>query len=278
MAITVGKLLCRGDDVYIEHGRLVIRPASGKPIPQPWFQDHSPILIKEVLTNLRIKAYEYCSYTTGHYGSRKLPGLTLQFQNAVTGESAYAIFNAELTRRRNTEAGIKGAPLPSGHFRVGKRSHFYRFWQSTGIPEPKRLAAFHDYMGNLRGILFTAHETEGLQSRLDAGSLKTLSVPSLDVRKEFLPDSLRTIAKQMPDKILTRLPDKGDSQALAARGFQPKATTCSEYHGKAVFSGDGKEVSSSLSLSPKRPEEQTIDEWLADYCSQSDYTQTTRFH
>lgn len=219
-----------------------------------------------------------CSYTTGHYGSRKMPGITLQFQSAVTDENTYAIFNAELTRSRSTEAGKKGAPLPAGHFRVGKRSHFYRFWQSTGLPEPKRLAALHDYMGNLRGILFTADVTEGHQNRLDAGSLLPLSVPASDVLRAFLPDSLRTVPGQVPDNIQTRVPDKDAAQALAVRGFQPKATTCHGDYGKAVISEHGNKENSSSSLSPRRPEEQSIEEWLADYSSPDDYTQATRLH
>lgn len=278
MTVVIRKLLSRGDKIGIELGRLFIRPISGMPVPTNWFDEHSPALIREVLTTLGVKAYEYCSYTTGHYGSRKLPGLTLQFQSAVTDEGTYAIFNAELTRSRSTEAGKKGAPLPAGHFRVGKRSHFYRFWQSTGLPEPKRLAALHDYMGNLRGILFMADRTEGHQNRLDAGSLQPLSVPALDVRRAFLPDSLRTVPGQVPGNIQTRFPDKDAAQALAARGLQPKATTCHGGYGKAVISEHGNKENSSSSLSPKRPEEQTTEEWLADYSSPDDYTQATRLH
>lgn len=278
MVISVGKLLSRGDEICIERGRLVIHPISGMPVPPDWYQAHSPALIREILTTLGIKAFEYCSYTTGYYGPRKLPGLALQFQSALTGESVYAIFNADLTRRRNTTAGMKGALLPAGHFRIGKRSHFYRFWQSTGIPEPKRLAAFHDYMGNLRGILFTADTTHGHKNRLTAGSLQTLSVPALDVRKAFLPDNLRTVARQMPDNIPTRFPDKDDAQTHAVRGFQPKATTCNENYGKAVISEHGNKENSPISPPKKKPAEQTTEEWLDDYFKPDDFTQVTRLH
>ncbi len=274
----VRKLLSRGDEIGIERGQLVIRPISGMPVPSDWLQDHSQALVKEVLITLGVEAYEYHSYTTGHYGSRKMPGITLQFQSAVTDENTYAIFNAELTRSRSTEAGKKGAPLPAGHFRVGKRSHFYRFWQSTGLPEPKRLAALHDYMGNLRGILFAADRTDGHQNRLNAGSLQPLSVSALDVRRAFLPDNLRTVPGQVPDNIQTRVPDKNSDQAFAVRGFQRKTTTCHGDHGKAVISGCGNKEYSSPALSTRRPEEQSTEEWLADYCSPDAYTQSTRIH
>lgn len=270
MTVVIRKLLSRGDEICVERGRLVIRPVSGMPVPPDWFQEHSPAILREVLTTLGVEAYEYCRYTTGHYGLRKRPGLTLQFQSAITHEEAYAIFNVELTRSRSTGAGKRGAPLPTGHFRVGKRSHLYRFWRSTGLPEPKRLAALHDYMGNLRGIVFTAGRVESRKNRMSAGSLQPLSVSVLEVRRSFLPDNLRTTRGQTPDNIQTRVPDKDSAQALAVRGLQPKPITCYGDHGTAVISERGGKRGGSSPLSYKRPQDQTNDEWLADYSSPSD--------
>lgn len=267
MTISIRKLLSRGDEVCIERGQLVIRPASGKPVPPEWFQAHSKALIQEVLTTLGIEAYAYSGHTTGHYGPRKLPGLTLQLLSAVTHESAYAIFNVELTRRRTTRAGKQGDPLPPGHFRVGKGSHLYRFWQVTGRPEPKRLAALHDYLGNLAGILLTADRAEGHKDRMKTDSLRPLSVSGLEVRRAFLPDNTRTRPGQAPDNSRTRLPDKDSAQALAARGFQPDPTTCEESHGKTVISEHGYTGAGASPVRRKRPEEQTCEEWLADYSS-----------
>lgn len=203
MVIGIRQLLSRGDEVGIERGRLVIRPASGRLVPLDWLQAHSPALIREILTAIGIDAYEYSSHTTGRYGPRKWSGITLQFSSSVTHSDAHAFFNVELNRLRNTKAGKAGTPLPEGHFRVGEKHDFYRFWEATELPMPKRLASFHDYVGNLRGILFTADITKGHKNRLIASSIHPLSVSVAEVRKAFLPDKCRTTAGQ---ECRTRIP------------------------------------------------------------------------
>lgn len=270
MAITVGKLLCRGDEVCIEHGRLAIRPASGKPIPQDWFQDHAPGLIRQILNGIGIESYEYRDYTTGLYGKGKLPGVNLQFRSVVANSSAYTIFNADLTRSRTTKAGKAGSPLPDGHFRIGELSHFYNFWIETGLAAPKSLTSFHDYMGKLRGILFTAEMTASRQNRLKSGSIRPMSVSAEQVRIAFLPDNLQIKAGQAPDNFRITLPDKDSAQRLDARGFQPKSTTCHENHGKTVISDCEYTGTALLLPQRKRPQEQTNEEWLAELCSPTD--------
>lgn len=258
-------LINRGDAVSIEQGRLAISPASGKSVPEHWLQDHSPVLLREILAALGIEAYEYVSYTTGFYGRIKAPGLTLQLVSTITGVSAYTIFNADLTRDRSTKAGSKGSPLPKGHFRTGKRSNFYRFWHSTQLPLPKRLSSLHDYMGNLRGILLTANKAPGQENRLDAGTIAPLSISTVGIRKAFQPDNSRTVSGQTTDKSQTSMPDKDSTQAYIKTELQESSATCSANYGKAVISTrDNTALTSPTSLH-KRPEEQTTEEWLADY-------------
>jgi hypothetical protein len=268
MAITVGKLLSRGDEVCIEQGSLVIRSASGKPIPPDWFQDNSPGLIREILSTLGIESYEYHDYKTGLYGKGrlKMPGVHLQFRSVVENSSAYTIFNADLTRSRTTKAGKKGSPLPDGHFRVGERWHFYNFWIETGLAVPKSLTSFHDYMGKLRGILFTADMTANRQNRMKCDSILPVSVSAEQVRIAFFPDNLQTKPGQAPDNSRITLPDKDSAQSLEARGFQPKSTTYHESHDKTVISECGNAGTGSLPPRPKEPKDQTMDEWTNDLC------------
>lgn len=270
MVITVGKLLSRGDEVCIEHGRLVIRPASGKPIPQAWFQEHAQGLIREILNGVGIESYEYRDYTTGLYGKGKLPGVNVQFRSVVANCSAYTIFNADLTRSRTTQTGKAGSPLPDGHFRAGELSHFYKFWIEAGLAVPKSLTSFHDYMGKLRSILFTAEMTANRQNRMKSGSIRPVSVSAEQVRAAFAPDNPQTKPGQVPDNFRTAPPDKESAQRLEARGFQPKSTTCHESHGKTVISDCEYTVTTLPPPPRKRPQEQTDEEWLADFCSPTD--------
>jgi hypothetical protein len=259
----VTKLLSRGDTVSIQQGRLIIQPASGKPVPVEWLIESTPDICRAILKASGLDAFEYIGYHSGHYGKHKAPGVTLQLVSVVTGEAAYAIFNADLTRQRTTAKGVAGTALPKGQFRVGERSHFYKFWQSTGLPLPKRLAAFHDYMGNLKGIMFTGTVLDG---RLQAGNISPLGVPAKHVLTTILPDNCHTTPGQLPDKPQTSQPDNETAVSHATQGFQPIQTACVSNHGNTVISKQGNKVSPINSLTPRKtPQDQSVDEWLADY-------------
>ncbi|CAI8880502.1 Integrase [Pseudomonas sp. IT-P258] len=267
MTVTVEKLLARGNEISIEHGQLVIRPSSGMPVPLDWRDKYSPALLREILVTLRMDAYEYGGYSTGLYGTNKAAGVTIQLPSFVGGLDTHAIFNAELNRKLSTKAGKKDTPLPKGHFRIGKRSHLYRFWQSTGLPTPRRMSSFHDYLGNLRGILFTADMTADQNNRLDTGSLRPLYITAVEVRKAFQPDKGRTIDGQLPDNCRTKVPDKDLTTAQTNQGFKGNPTTGTDNHGKTVISTSEYTAVNEPVVSRKSPQEQTDEEWLADYSS-----------
>jgi hypothetical protein len=261
----VTKLLSRGDTVSIEQGRLIIKPVSGKPVPSQWMIKNTPDICRAILNASSLNAFEYVGYHTGHYGKHKAQGVTLQFVSVVTGEAAYAIFNVDLTRQRTTAKGVAGTALPKGQFRIGKRSHFYKFWQSTGLSMPKRLAAFHDYMGNLKGIMFTGTALDG---RLQAGNISPLGVSTKHVYNAIMPDNFHTTAGQLPNKRQTRKPDKEYTPSQTAQGFQPLPTARVSNHGKTVISNQGNKISPINPLTPRKtPQDQSVDEWLADYGS-----------
>jgi hypothetical protein len=259
------KLLSRGDTVSIERGQLVIQPASGKPVPPEWINTNRARLCREALISSGLDAFEYTDYSTGHYGKTRSAGITLRFVSLVNGESVYAVFNADLTRQRNTAAAKAGTLLPRGQFRIGKRSHFYKFWMGTGLPFPRRLSAMHDYMGKLRGVMLTGLLTD---DRINAGSLAPISLTAEQFRKAILPDKFRTISGQLPDNFRTRAPDKENAPAHAVRGLQPISTTCVSNHENKLIRKDEYKTASITDLPiPKPPQDQSVDEWLEAYSS-----------
>lgn len=270
MTTAVEKLLCRGDEVYIEHGRLVIRPASGKPVPQAWYKQNAPTIIREILSTLGIEAYYYHSYKTGYYDKGRLPGVHLHFCGVISGNSAYSIFNAELTRSRSTEAGKAGTALPEGHFRVGKLSHFYKLWIAAGLKPPRRRTAFHDYMGKLGEVLLSAEVTPNHPDRLQSGSFRLQSVSTAQILGAFLPDKPRTTSGQLPDKRRTTIPDKDSEQGLIERGFQRDSTTCRKRYENTVIRNNEYTREAMAPPTHHNPLKQTTDEWLADYGSETD--------
>lgn len=249
----LGRLLGRSDRVAITQGRLSITPATGRPVPSIWLEQHGAALIAEAAHKGNVMALQYVDYSTGSYIvdktiQRRADGVTLQFCCMASGTMLCAIFNASLRRERNTKHGKKGTPLPANHFRVGKRSNFYRFWQSTGLPM-NRTSDFHDYMGNLRGLIYTASIKDG--ERLDTSTLRPLTL--------ILPDKAPTTPRHAPDNAPTRFPYKQTQQMQSARSTQPFPTTGPRNHGNTVIRECG------YTGSPTPPELQTNDEWLSDY-------------
>lgn len=259
------RLLARGDRVSIERGRLAIQPASGKPVPANWQAKHYPALIQQILSATEQDAYLYCSYGTGRYGQQKCEGLTMKLHSVTTRQEFHVFFNAMLTRARTTCTGAEGAPLPKGEFRIGENHQLYHFWQSTDLEMPRRLSAMHDYMGNLRRILFSASLTKSrADNRLDARTLVALNIPASVILQAALPDNTRTTRGQGPDNFRTSAPDKGTAQGQHSRGMQAFSGTCKNIHDKTVISKRDDTVAPLPQLSRKTPQEQSVDEWTAD--------------
>lgn len=249
----------------IELGQLAIQPASGKPVPPEWISTNRARLCREALMSLGLDAFEYTDYSTGHYGKTRSAGITLRFVSLMNGQSVYAVFNADLTRQRNTAKAKAGAPLPKGQFRIGKRSHFYKFWMGTGLPFPRRLSAIHDYMGKLRNVLLTGSLAG---DRVDAGSLVPVSLSAEQFRKAVLPDNSRTRSGQLPDNIRTNVPDKEMATDHEPQGLQTIPTTCASNHeNKLIRKDEYKTFPYTPIDTPKPPQDQTVDEWLEAYSS-----------
>ena len=265
------KLLSQGDQISIEQGQLVIRPKSGKLIPPKWMAENAPTICNQILEAAGVIAFQYEGYTVGCYGKYKAGGLTLQFTQALNREPAYLIFNADLVRDRNTRHGKKGSPLPEGQFRVGKRSAFVQFWESSGLELPRHLASFHDYMGKLKNVVFTGCYHEG--EKLDKKTTQPLSLTHSQIEKTFsvdiFPDNSRIAPGELPDNSRIRMPDRESEENHTQRRFQEDSTTGGVNYGRKVKGSTG-EGSNVIPLStpinnPIRIEDEAVDEWLADY-------------
>lgn len=259
------KLLRRGDAVSIERGQLAIQPASSKPVPAEWMNANAREICRSILVAAGIDAYEYVGHRTGHYGKRRAAGLTLIFASVITGEPAYAIFNVDLARKRTTTGGKAGDPLPAGEFRVGERSHFYKFWASMGLQMPDRMQRFHKCMGKLSSFLLTGSVTN---ERLDVQSIRHVTIAVDQARSAILGHKEGTTKSQGGHKEGTISGHKETATDHELQGFQPNSTTCAENHGNKVIREYGNKISICSPIHTlKPPQEQSVDEWLEAYSS-----------
>jgi hypothetical protein len=261
-------LVSRGDTISIEKGKLIISPASGAKVPSKWLETQQEGLIIAIIEVTKMQAYRYLSYTTGSYGAKRYNGVTLQFESVIGLNSYYFNVNAKLVRTKNTNSGKAGTTLPKGHFRVGKHSALVKFWNRTRLPLPARLAALHDYMGNLKPLYFTA-EQQLPDGRLRKDTVFPLAVNADAVATaiigELVPQNAHTGQVQLPYKPHTKIPYEGLPAAPTQQGLQPNSTTGEKNYG---ISNQGSKVirkPHTYVYNPIDPKSQTTDEWLADY-------------
>lgn len=225
--------------------------------------EHTPEVCRAVLMAAGLDAFEYVGYKTGHYGKHKAPGLTLRFASVITGETVHAIFNVDMTRQRTTVGGKAGDPLPTGQFRVGERSHFYKFWLGTGLQVPDRMQRFHKCMGKLSGILFDGTLNN---DRFEAHTIRPVSLTAEQVRMAVLGHKEGTTWAQLRHKEGTSSGHKETVEGQAMRGFEPIESACAANHESKLIRKHDNKVSPITPIpTPKPPQEQTVDEWLADY-------------
>jgi len=261
----VFKILSKGHDLSIVEGRLDIRSISRKPVPSDWLKKKKDQIIRELAVMLGIDLLVYVDYSTGCFDNR-YPGVNLQFQWILSLEGGYVNFNADLKRARSSESGKKGTPLPKGRFIVGKMNKFLKFWARTGLKLPPRLSSFHDYMGNLKQLIFVADIIDG--EKLDKDSIEPFNISASKVSERFreLTDNIHTTRKQSTYNTQTRFPDKRSSESPNTTDLEKDSATGSFNYG--IRSTGNASIRDNINLSKpskKPPPEQTIDEWRADY-------------
>lgn len=126
-------------------------------------------------------------------------------------------------------------------------------WLSTGIPLPRSNTAFHDCMGKLKSITFTAEVTKG--TRLNAGTLRPM----------IFPDNSLINTRQLPDKNQIITPDKDIPQTFAISGQEQISTACPNNYdiSKQVGEYTSNPIIPMNNTMDKRV--QTNEDWLNDY-------------
>lgn len=261
------KLIAQGDLVYIEKGRLVIKPASGKPVPDLWFVEYEPELISSILLITGSKAYFYQDYSTGNFGEGRYSGVSIRFVDSNTSEIVYCCYGAELKKSRNSKSGDKGKPLRKGRFYPPATGKFVKTWRRLGMEMPRRPSEFHEIMGRLKGGLFSLTVVSGAKVDKDR-------VFALDVPFELVRAGIFGRASTGNQSANVRQP-VGNSSAKsfgnetvggeARHSLEPISTTCDKYPEGSQQEASYQEDEVSFSLN--RPEDQTCEEWINDFDS-----------
>ena len=217
----------------------------------------------------------FIGFSTGRYNRGRQPGVTLSFESEETGQIYYAIFNVDLHRARNTKKYAAGSPLPDNRFRIGRRHELYRFWKRTGLKLPSRLSSLHDYMGNLRSLIFCGFarrdgKLANKTLRVSIGQHNSISDeewhPDSPIASNYerdgntqAPDSSHATSRHLPSNGHTVMPNKECAETPFSSSFANDLSACGF---KYELGQQG-----SRSKDSKAVEDQTNEEWLKDYNS-----------
>jgi hypothetical protein len=259
-------LLQRSDYLAVEYGRIILIPKNkDTQTSDRWLKDNWLKVASEILIVSNQKAFTYQEYTTGLYTQHKAGSLHLTLYSPVTGNTAYAIFNAKLTRERNTRFGDENKPLPKKRFTVKEHSGFTKFWRDMNIPLPRRLSAFHDCMGKLKHRLISAKIDEN--GKAINKTLKPFSITHDElISLVTQADITQTLARQTPNNYQTNIPDKESAQTYCLSAIETISGTCIN-HCEVKVKETKNQVSATIHPlnEHKAPEEQTLEEWDMDY-------------
>lgn len=287
------KLLLKGDEIVIYKGQLIITPGSGKPVPKEWLKKNSRKIMSEISQQIGYSIFTYSYYKTGRYNQGRSPGVMVRFADTLSGEDAFAIFNAELNRQRTTLKGRAGESRPSGHFSIGNRSALYKLWLKTDLDIPRRFSEWHKSMSKLDQIYFEADKSTS--GKLSNKSITPLSVNCRTI-KQLFSDNIETSQGQVSDNLMTRnsgnvwrqkiVTSNGDKKNAARytdKSMESESNCVSEKVRALESAGEISTSASNSVLSnqvmacevvplptnKKVPQEQSVDEWLDDYNSGS---------
>jgi hypothetical protein len=198
-------LLKKGDNLALYKGQLIITPLSGQPVPRDWLTANKTKILSEIAQQLNQSIFSYSYYQTGIYNSGRSPGVMMKFSDLLTGEEAYAVFNATLKYQRATKSKKAGDSLPDRHFHIRDRAAFYNFWMKTGLDIPRRFSEWHKSMSKLQHVYFVAEKRSG--DKLANNPIQPLSLSSAVIQQLF-GDNTATSERQASDNTATRNGDK----------------------------------------------------------------------
>lgn len=263
-------------------------PKDGGNVPSDWLLNNRHKICVEIASRHSETIFSYSHYQTGKFHNGIAAGVMLQFASLENGEDVFAFFNADLTRKRASKYKDKGSPLPKGQFTVGSRSAFNKFWDRTGLDQPRWPSEWYKVIGNLKGLLLVGEI--GSTRKLINSTIKPLSLSSQSINSMFHEKRVRREGEESEKDVrasgesstgerIERRNGEKDFSVYQVNSCMQEDSKCgppkARVHNNAFsLSTDiqnhdqsNQVMTNNVSHIPnkKDPKEQSIEEWLSDY-------------
>lgn len=266
-SIDLADLVSRGDLVAIDDGKLIIKRAGGELIPEIKYEPYLDSLVTQILILTNKEGFTFTGYSTHATTKRSEDMLVLQFDPLTGSKGVYAAFNVSLKSTRKSNRKPAGSKLPDKQFNPPKLGAFVKFWKRSGllIPKGNRYTIFHEYMGNLKRVIYTGDINK---NKFENGSIKPLNVSHEAIANKInallMTGYSRTKHGLLTDKGRTSDTDKEPDESQLDRAFLPISNACAFHHSNKVIRERSNTDSNVVPIDPRL---QSTDEWLAAHDS-----------
>lgn len=298
--VKLNDLINRGDVISVTNGKLIIIPYSSKAVPEKWLKDNSDCLLEQICEVTQQPIYQFTQFKVGRYLSR-YDGLTMSFIDLKLREDYYTIFNVSLNRKK------KHGRLAGKLFNPPAQGLLLRFWSRSNLPKPRRPSELYKKINMMRNYHWQAEVSK--KNKLKTDSLRLANISHQQIL-DGISGGVSTAHERQNSGIIvsfnsgglsgqneeasiggSELPNNHIYQGVERRlptsvnnnGYSKSRMSISTSPNNYVT---GKQDSAVVSLptppaiehykrgNTRRPQDQTVDEWLDDYDSAQQFNKT----
>ena len=291
--VKLNDLINRGDVISITNGKLHITPKSGKPVPSDWLRIHQNTLLSQLSCVIEQPIYQFTQFKVGRYSNR-FDGLTMSFTDLKYNSDYYTIFNVSLDRKKG------GGRLKGKLFNPPTQGLLLKFWSRSNLPKPRRPSELYKKINMMKNYLWQGEVSE--QNKIETQGLRLANITHQQILDGISGGVSAAHERQNSGVIVSSNSGALSGQNIESpiggseltnnhiyQGVESSLTTCVNNHGynkpriststganNHDISKQGSAVVSSPIPLPikqykegntRRPQDQTVDEWLDDYDS-----------
>jgi len=252
----LSKLINRKDNISITNGRLVIEPASGKPIPDDWLEENWFDIVKDaaLLTGRNCFSYQEHKIVKNYFPD---VSIRLEFISLVTGESIPMFFKVHTERAKDSKYGKKGNQLPQGSWRLPSNSGLRTIWP---FPKPRRNSEYCEKIWQFKHLIFDGNITP--KGKLSKDTFKPLEIAMSEItsatRRQLIGNTSATDRQtSRQEKPVTQITE----------GLHPNSTGCDipELKSNKVSEYESNPSPASFSSITEHIQAISNEKWLSEY-------------
>jgi len=269
MGRLVPHILQYGHEVSIKRGRLYVKTAQGNAPNKAWLDFLYSRLLNEISLITGKSLFMYTHFSTGEYSERKISGITLHFEIVGEEYDAWACFNVDLKRQRNSTIQKAGTRRPGKEFKPPPNGSLMKMLYRLGISRPNRLTRTHKSMYKLKGLILIGDIDD--KNKISNSSIELAEVTTEEILANISNFSMRKQETKWAQKRHNLGTSSGHNKTLGSQYsslLERNLSACNQNYNTSNHDMSDISILDNIpSTNTSDPSNQTVEEWLAEYSS-----------